>query len=190
MILRALLVLGLGVHKLVWEVLKRREGAPEAQEQPSITPLNRLVKLFKVAVLVGIVIQTLFLPDFPPIADDPTALRIIGTIIYVLGLATAIIGRLQLGENWANLEDYQVMSDQSLVTRGIYGHIRHPIYGGDMLLLLGLELALNSWLFLGIIPLFFIVSRQVEAEEAILSHAFPGYSDYTQRTKRFIPYIL
>lgn len=191
MLLRIFLVLGLGLHKLVWEVLKRRGDSPTKPTQKSETTLlTRLVKLFKVAVLAGIVLQTLFLPDFPPITGDPVPLRLFGAIIYVAGLATAIAGRLQLGKNWANLEDYQVMSNQSLVTRGVYGYVRHPIYAGDMLLLLGLELALNSWLFLGIIPLLLVVIRQVKAEERILSQAFPDYGDYCQRTKMFIPHFL
>ena len=139
MLLRILLVLGLGVHKLVWEILKRNAGAPaNLEKKKEVKPLTRLVKLFKMAVLAGIIGQTLFLPDFPPIVSDPAALRVVGITLYLIGLATAITGRLQLGDNWVDLEDYQVIPDQSLVTHGIYGFIRHPIYAGDIILLLGL----------------------------------------------------
>jgi protein-S-isoprenylcysteine O-methyltransferase Ste14 len=143
----------------------------------------------KAMTFIFLAFQTLFL-DLLPITNRPTTVRIIGTIIYFVGLATAVIGRLHLGMNWADLEDYQVLLKQSLVTNGIYRYIRHPIYIGDVLLLVGLELALNSWLVLAAaIPLLVII-RQASAEETLLSHTLPGYQAYRSQTKRFIPFIL
>ena len=108
---------------------------------------GRWLQSFKALVLAFVAFQTLFL-DLLPIYERPHHFRIIGTGIYFVGLATAVIGRLQLGKNWLDLEDYQLLAGQSLVTHGIYRYIRHPIYTGDILLLVGLELALNSWLVL------------------------------------------
>ena len=72
----------------------------------------------------------------------------------------------------------------------IYRYVRHPIYSGDLMLLAGLELALNSWLvFLMILPLVVVV-RNVQREEAQLSDAFSGYSTYTRQSKRFIPFVV
>lgn len=187
--MRMLLLVGLGMHKLVWEALKRNGMPSQADSKAGEKPLTRLIKFFKIAALAGIVGQTLFLPDFPPITSKPEPLRVGGLLLYVVGLATAIIGRIQLGKNWANLEDYQVLPDQSLVTTGIYGHIRHPIYTGDILLLLGLEFALNSWLILGVIPLVVVIKQHAMAEEAVLSGSFPNYEAYRQRTKMFIPLV-
>ncbi|MCK5642499.1 MAG: isoprenylcysteine carboxylmethyltransferase family protein [Gammaproteobacteria bacterium] len=188
-ILRLILFLGLVFHKLVWEVLKRRDRMPGVRQRSAKRPLKSLVKFAKVVVLVFLVLQTLFLNLFP-ISNQPTLFRIIGTAIYLIGLATAVLGRLQLGKNWVDLEDYQVLPEQSLVTNGIYRYIRHPIYTGDVLLLVGLELALNSWLVLGIfIPLLVVVNSAL-TEEALLSQAFPGYNAYCKRTKRFIPFII
>ena len=87
------------------------------------------------------------------------------------------------------LEDYRVLPEQSIVNRGIYGYIRHPIYTGDILLLFGLELALNSWLVLGVPVLIIIIVRQALAEEEILSKSFSDYDAYRARTNRFIPFI-
>jgi protein-S-isoprenylcysteine O-methyltransferase Ste14 len=188
-ILRLMLFMGLVLHKLLWELLKRREKARKTLHKHS-TPVHLwAIKSAKVVVLIFLALQTLFLEIFP-IAVEPTPLRIIGSAIYVLGFATAVIGRLQLGNNWVDLEDYQVLQKQSLMTHGIYRYIRHPIYTGDLLLLIGLELALNSWLVLGLCVPLLIVIRQVLAEEALLSQAFPGYTMYRTRTKRFIPFIV
>jgi protein-S-isoprenylcysteine O-methyltransferase Ste14 len=188
--LRIFLVSGMIFHKLVWEVLKRRENLPvQAKEKPALFSLKSMVKLGKSLVLLFLVIQTLFLDIFP-ILERANVLRMVGVGIYLLGLCIAIFGRLQLGNNWANLEDYQVLPEQSLVKSGIYRFIRHPIYIGDVLLILGLELALNSWLVLGVIALFMLVFRQAKSEEAVLSHAFPGYDEYREQTKMFIPYLV
>jgi protein-S-isoprenylcysteine O-methyltransferase Ste14 len=186
--LRALLFAGLVFHKALWEVLKRRERA-RGVAAGRAGPGMRVVKVLKGIVLAGLGVQTLFL-DLFPMADEPAMVRMIGTLVYVLGLATAVIGRLELGRNWVDLEDARVLPEQSLVTGGIYRYIRHPIYAGDVLLLMGLELALNSWLvLLALIPLAIVV-RQALTEEATLAHVFPGYVAYCKRTKRFIPFVV
>ena len=176
-------------HKAVWEYLKKGSPADTSRSKSFQLNLKSLVKIFKSLVLLFLVVQTLFLSVFP-ILQNPLVLRVVGTLVYSLGLAVAVIGRFQLGRNWANLEDYQVIPDQQLVRDGIYRFIRHPIYTGDILLVLGLELALNSWLVLIVVPLVILVVRQTLAEEAILSRAFSGYEDYRQQTKMFIPFIV
>ncbi len=187
-LLRLILFLGLVFHKVVWEVMKKRERL-EVHPQHFKMSFKSLVKLIKVIVLAFLVFQTLFL-DLFPISGRPIGLKVLGTTIYFVGLAMAVMARLQLGKNWVNIEDCQVLSGQSLITNGIYQYIRHPIYTGDILLLVGLELALNSWLVLAIsIPLL-VVIRQTLAEEALLSKMFPDYNAYCRRTKRFIPFIV
>lgn len=187
--LRLALFLGLVFHKLLWEAQKRRHGAPRALRPASTRAAVRLVKLLKGAVLTFLVVQTLFL-DLLPIAGHPAPLRILGGVLYLAGLGTAVTGRLQLGKNWVDLEDYRMLPDQSLVTRGIYAYIRHPIYTGDVFLLAGLELALNSWLVLAVAGPLVVVTRQALAEEALLAETFPGYRTYCARTKRFIPFVV
>jgi protein-S-isoprenylcysteine O-methyltransferase Ste14 len=186
---RWVLFAGLAAHKIIWEFLKKSSpvSSPEATREVSL--IKRTVKLGKSFFLVFLVIQTLFLVVLP-ITEQPEVIRYVGMGIFLLGLGTAVIGRVQLGKNWANLEDYQVISGQKLVQSGIYRYIRHPIYGGDMLLILGLELALNSWLFLLVIPLAIVVVRQTLKEEQILQKSFPGYREYRQTSKMFIPFIV
>ena len=200
-VLRFALVLGMVLHKLVWEMLKRKDtssrrpyGKKPRAQQPSrprrkVTLLKLVVKMGKVGYLVFLIVQALFL-DLFPILEKPALLRTIGVVLYVVGLATAVIGRLHLGNSWVDLEDYQVLPEQSLVTRGIYRYIRHPIYVGDIQLLVGLELALNSWLVLTVLIPAAVAIRQAVAEEALLSRMLTGYDDYCKRTKRFIPFIV
>jgi protein-S-isoprenylcysteine O-methyltransferase Ste14 len=186
--LRIALLIGLAFHKILWEVLKRRNSNSPSR-QPSTKPFAKPLKAVKVGVLLFLVVQTLFLDVFP-IANEATSLRLVGAVIFFLGLAIAIIGRLEIGRNWIDLEDYQLLPQQSLVTSGIYSLIRHPIYFGDLLLVIGLQLALNSWLVLGSLLLIPVVVKQALAEEKLLSVAFPEYEIYRKRTKGFVPFVV
>lgn len=186
MILKLFLFSGLVLHKVIWELLRKRGGS-ETEEQQS-TSLT-LVKAVKIAILLGILVQV-WLPDVLPISDDAFAIRMIGTAIYTAGLLVAIAARFQLGENWSNIETGQVLVNQRVVSRGIYSYIRHPIYTGDLLLLLGLELALNSWLVLGVLILTPVVLLKAIKEEQMLQRELAGYGDYCRETKRFIPFVV
>jgi protein-S-isoprenylcysteine O-methyltransferase Ste14 len=186
LLLKFYLFAGLIIHKAVWEFLKKDAGnKPKEPRSFSLTA----VKAVKVAILVGVIVQT-FLPDVLPISDEPFWIRAVGTVVYTLGLLTAIAARIQLGDNWANIETGQVLENQKVVARGIYKYIRHPIYTGDLLLLLGLELALNSWLFLGVFLLAPIVMLKAIKEEQMLVEELSGYDAYRGRTKRFIPFVI
>ena len=187
--LRIVLLLGLVAHKVLWEVLKNRDAARTANTRSPGFVVKWFVKPAKILALGFFALQTLFL-DLLPITDDPYLLRIWGTSLYFIGLGTAVLGRVQLGKNWIDLEDYQVLAKQSVTTNGIYRYIRHPIYAGDILLLIGLELALNSWLVVGVFAITPIVVKQVVLEEAILAKAFPHYREYLLTTRRFIPFVL
>lgn len=183
--LQIYLFLGLILHKVVWEVLKKK-GSEKPSEQWSVSLVA--VKAVKVGILLGILIQ-IWLPEVFPLSTEPFLIRIGGLLIYSIGLLTAIAARFQLGDNWANIETGQVLRTQSVVSNGIYGCIRHPIYTGDLLLLLGLELALNSWLVLGVAVLAPVVMLKAISEERMLSIELPGYDAYRQRSKRFIPFV-
>jgi protein-S-isoprenylcysteine O-methyltransferase Ste14 len=187
--IRGLLLVGLIAHKVVWEVLKRRDGRNVGTAQRSGGPLTTAVKVVKVLVLLFLVGQTAIL-DVLPIDAEPGLLRGLGLVLFLCGLAMAVSARLQLGRNWVDLEEYRVLPGQALVARGLYRYVRHPIYAGDIMLLAGLELALRSWLVLAIVPLAIVVIRQARAEEGLLLRSLPGYAEYCRRTKRFIPLLV
>ncbi len=188
--LRIYLLAGLLVHKAVWEFLKRRPATDQPSKKENKPELVvQLVKAVKIAILLGIAVQTL-LPDILPISPEPFMLRVAGALIYTAGLLIAIRGRTELGANWSDIETAHVLRHQAVVSRGLYRLIRHPIYVGDLLLLFGLELALNSWLVVGVLLLAPVVLRQAIREEQKLARALPGYQAYCATTKRFIPFIV
>jgi protein-S-isoprenylcysteine O-methyltransferase Ste14 len=189
-LLRLFLLLGLALHKGLWEIMKRKDRAPiPALRQRPQSMVKTVLKLIKVGVLAFLVFQVGFLAIFP-ILDEPGTLQVIGTLLYSVGLSMAIVARVQLGNNWSDLEDFAVIEKQVLITSGIYRYVRHPIYAGDLLLLTGLQLALNCWLVVCVAVPLIVVLKQTSKEEALLLKFFPGYEEYRQRSKRLIPFLL
>lgn len=185
-LLRLYLLAGLVVHKIIWELLKRRPDRPQRPEPPALAVLAKSVKL---GILVALVAQAV-LPEVLPIMREPRPLRVVGVGLYTLGLCVAVVGRLQLGTNWSDIETPRVLRDQTVVSTGVYRYIRHPIYLGDLLLLLGFELSLNSWAVLAVGFMTPFVVRRAVREERMLAAALPGYDAYCARTKRFVPYVV
>lgn len=187
--LRLYLLLGLIAHKAVWEVLKRRKASAPAKPRSERSPRLLLIKTVKIGILLGVVAQTL-LPDMLPISPQPATLRAAGVAVYTAGLLIAVVARLQLDSNWSDIEAAQILADQRVISHGLYRYIRHPIYVGDLLLLAGLELSLNSWLVLAVALLTPVVLWQATREEKKLADLLPGYDLYCRTTKRFIPFVI
>jgi len=187
--LRIYLLAGLIAHKALWEALKRRSaagGAPPNERRPVRI---KLVKGVKIAILIGVIAQTMT-PDVLPITSSPFAMRLAGVLIYTAGLVIAMLGRVQLGSNWSDIEAARAPRERDVVSHGLYRYIRHPIYVGDLTLLAGLELSLNSWLALAVGLLAPSVLWMAVREERMLAASLPGYKAYCAQTKRFIPFVV
>jgi protein-S-isoprenylcysteine O-methyltransferase Ste14 len=113
----------------------------------------------------------------------------IGLALFVLGLALAIWARVFLGRNWGMPMTQK--ADPELVTTGPYRTIRHPIYTGILLAMVGTAVAVSLyWLIaVALLGAYFIYSAVVE--ERYMAERFPGsYPDYKRSTKMLIPFIL
>jgi protein-S-isoprenylcysteine O-methyltransferase Ste14 len=182
--LRIVLFAGLLLRRLNLELLKHAGTRPERR-----TRRVSVAKVVKGAVQLFLAVQTLFLTVLP-ISETPGTLRVVGTVVFALGLTLTIVSRRQLGKSWVDLEEAQILPEHRLVSHGIYAYVRHPIYTADLLLFVGLQLALNSWLVLAAVPLLPVLFWRTTREEAQLSEAFPGYAEYRRRTKRFVPFVV
>ncbi len=116
------------------------------------------------------------------------AQSVLGGAIGITGLTLGILSFLALGKNFRPFMAPKVNS--TLVTTGIYKYIRHPMYIGTILALLGLVVAFGSLLvipaWLGVAILYLI---KIEKEEPLLLEKFPDYAEYRRRTWHMIPYI-
>ncbi len=196
---RAFLLAGLVGHKRVWILLKRRQGGKHVNSTEPLPLKTNIVKACKLVILLSILAQTLIPESWWTgqvwlshllIVEDSFVLAVVGTTLFAFGLMVAILGRTQLGDNWSDIETAQVLEKQRVVSRGLYRYIRHPIYTGDLMLLCGLELALNNWLVLGVFLLMPIVMRKAVQEETMLMEELEGYAEYCTETTRFIPFVV
>jgi protein-S-isoprenylcysteine O-methyltransferase Ste14 len=85
----------------------------------------------------------------------------------------------------------RVEEGQKVVSTGMYGFVRHPMYFAALFLLIGTPLALGSWLTLILVPFSLpILIARILNEEKVLVRELPGYTDYqTKVTTRLIPFI-
>jgi protein-S-isoprenylcysteine O-methyltransferase Ste14 len=122
-------------------------------------------------------------------ADISTLTGVIGVVLCALGIAFAIWARLHLGRNWGMPMSRK--ESPELVTTGPYALVRHPIYTGIVLAMLGSALAQSLfWLApLALGGAYFTYSAR--SEERLMTEQFQDqYPPYKKRTKMFVPFIL
>jgi protein-S-isoprenylcysteine O-methyltransferase Ste14 len=116
-------------------------------------------------------------------------LRAVGVILLVAGLGLCVWARINLGRNWGM--PMTKKDDPELVTSGPYRYVRHPIYSGLLLAIVGTAIATDlAWLVAAaIVGAYFFYSASVE--EKLMSSSFPdAYAEYRSRTKMLIPFVL
>ncbi len=136
-----------------------------------------------------------FIALFLAPVENYAAHRAPDSVVIGIGVALGLIG-LALGFlSFRGLDrNFRVYAaprrSGTLVTDGIYAHVRHPMYTGVILALLGWIMmwgsvfAIPLWLALTILYVY----KSVQEEE-ILAEKFPEYHEYRKRTWRFIPYV-
>jgi protein-S-isoprenylcysteine O-methyltransferase Ste14 len=123
------------------------------------------------------------------LAVHSIALQIVGAVAFACGLALAVWARIYLGRNWGMPMTQK--EEPELVTAGPYRFVRHPIYTGILLGLLGTALAVNLYWLTAVVVAgaYFIYSARVEERNLITT--FPTqYPRYRARTKMLIPFVL
>jgi protein-S-isoprenylcysteine O-methyltransferase Ste14 len=124
-------------------------------------------------------------PFLPPSAVG----AVLGTIATALGLGLAIAARIQLGGNWSAA--VEVKAGHALICTGPYRFVRHPIYAGILLALLGTAIALNRWrALLALVLMFAALLLKSRHEERRLRQIFPDYDRYAAETAALIPFLL
>jgi protein-S-isoprenylcysteine O-methyltransferase Ste14 len=121
--------------------------------------------------------------------EHSAALQAIGRTLVAAGLGLAVWARIYLGRNWGMPMTRKEQPE--LVTSGPYRFVRHPIYSGLLLGMLGTAVATSPyWLIaIGIMGAYFLYSARVE--ERLMSASFPNdYAAYRARTKMLIPFVL
>jgi protein-S-isoprenylcysteine O-methyltransferase Ste14 len=113
---------------------------------------------------------------------------VVGIVVGVVGAVLIGRGKVDLGRAFTPLPHPR--AEAGLVETGVYGLVRHPIYGGVVLLAVawGLVRASPPALFMAVVLLAFFRLKSAR-EEAWLIERHPGYATYRARTKRMLPFV-
>jgi protein-S-isoprenylcysteine O-methyltransferase len=113
-----------------------------------------------------------------------------GVLLLLLGLGFAVWARFVLGRNWSGI--VTVKEDHTLITRGPYAWVRHPIYSGILLGLLGTAVTVGTVLSLVEVPVIaFALWLKLRTEERFMLETFgEQYSVYRQHVKALIPRVI
>jgi len=146
------------------------------------------VRILFIIILVTLLYRVRGFRKFATISASGPICNVAGLVICALGLSLAVWARVCIGRNWGMPMSFK--KNPELVTSGPYRFIRHPIYSGILLALLGSALVCGIvWLILFLFfgTYFVLASR---GEERLMTRQFPDqYPEYMERTKALVPFV-
>ena len=166
---------------LLWtspDLLARRLSiGPIAEREPA----QRYIMLM---VLLG-AIMLVALPALDHRMNGSTLPPVVGVVGNLLTLSGWIVFFLVFRENAFASATVEISPDQKVIATGPYAWVRHPMYSGAALMLVGVPLALGSWWGLPVsAAMILTLVVRIRDEERFLSARLPGYVDY-QRTNPY-----
>lgn len=162
---------------------RRLKAGPTAETRPA----QRII----VSAIVLSVIATLVLSAFDHRfgwSSVPVSITVLGNVLVFLGLSFAQLVIVQNNYAAANV---RVEADQPLVSTGLYGVVRHPMYTGTAIMMLGTPLALDSlWGLLCVVASAPVIVARIRDEEQMLTEELAGYTEYKNKVRyRLVPYL-
>jgi protein-S-isoprenylcysteine O-methyltransferase Ste14 len=116
----------------------------------------------------------------------PTPVVVLGNVLVAVGLGLA---QLVVIQNSYAAATITVEADQKVVSTGLYGLVRHPMYFGTLIMMIGTPLALDSyWGLLAMVLALPMLAARIDDEEKMLRQELDGYDEYTQKVHyRLLP---
>lgn len=116
----------------------------------------------------------------------PTAICLVGDVLVAAGLGVVMLVVIQNSYAAATV---RVEEGQKLTSTGLYGLVRHPMYTGNVIMMVGIPLALGSyWGLVFVVPGLLVLASRIRDEEKLLQKELAGYQEYTQKVRyRLVP---
>ena len=110
-----------------------------------------------------------------------------GELLVAAGVCLAIWARWHIGQFWS--ARVTLKQDHQLIQSGPYARVRHPIYTGMLLAMMGTALFVGEWrALLGVLLVFVTHWLKARREEALLAEQFgTQYLEYRERTGSLVP---
>ena len=115
---------------------------------------------------------------------------VVWTASGIFVLAYGMYGEVMRENEWLS-RSIEVMEGQKVVSAGLYGIVRHPMYTATIAMFLAMPLVMGSWwAFLVMIPYVMAIVTRIKDEEMLLTKELEGYQEYKDKIKwKLIPYI-
>lgn len=119
-------------------------------------------------------------------SNVPTPVVIVGNVLVAGGL---VLAQFVVIQNSYAAATITVEANQKVVDTGLYGLVRHPMYVGTLIMMVGTPLALDSyWGLLAIALALPVLAARIEDEEKMLRQELDGYEAYTHKVHyRLVP---
>jgi len=171
----------LAVWLLLWFGMKRAKKLESPWERlQHALPMSLGVWLLFARVGEWGWLDTRLLPRAPAVWTT-------GFWITALGVGVAIYARLSLGTNWSSM--VTLKTGHQLIRTGLYSRIRHPIYTGILLAMVGTAMIrdhVRAWI--GVAIVLFSFYFKARREERFLQQEFgQDFEAHMQRTGMFLP---
>ncbi len=163
-------------------VLERRmRGGPAAETRTAQKVVIGGLYLSLAAMVVVSVLDHRF--GWSPV---PTAICLVGDVLVAVGLGVVVLVIIQNSYAAATV---QVEAGQKVVSTGLYGLVRHPMYTGNVIMMVGIPLALGSyWGLVFVVPGLIVLASRIRDEEKLLQEELDGYREYKQKVRyRLMP---
>ncbi len=137
-------------------------------------------------ILIGVIVAAgIWGPAWPPASPWR---QLAGVAVGALGVALLLAGVLGLGRQLTPLP--RPVAGGALRDRGAYGLVRHPMYGGALLMVLSWALFTSPLALLPFAVTAVFLEAKRRMEEAWLAQHHPGYTEYQRRVRRrLIPFV-
>ncbi|WP_343602343.1 isoprenylcysteine carboxylmethyltransferase family protein [Mycobacterium sp.] len=118
----------------------------------------------------------------------PPAVCLVGDVLVAAGLGVVLLVVIQNSYAAATV---RVESGQKVVSTGLYRLVRHPMYTGNVIMMMGIPLALGSyWGLVFVVPGVMVLALRIRDEEKLLQDELDGYREYLQRVRyRLVPHM-
>jgi protein-S-isoprenylcysteine O-methyltransferase Ste14 len=166
-------------------LLKERLGAPIQKGQAS---WDRVLMLAIVVLWYGWVVLMALDAKRWHFSAAPDWVMYSGAVLIPLAFL-AVLRTFRENSFAAPVVRIQTERGHRLIDTGPYAIVRHPMYAGAFLYLLGTPLVLGSWLGLAALPAIMgLLIGRIFIEEAALRKGLPGYAEYSRRVRyRLVP---
>jgi len=111
----------------------------------------------------------------------------LGAWLTLAGVLFAIWARITIGKEWSG--EVQIKEGHQLIRSGPYAHIRHPIYTGLLIAVMGTAFAVDEYrALLGVLVIYIGFARKAKKEESFLAAQFgSAFDEHRRRTGFFLP---